>query len=197
MKKYLLILAMFFMCAVNVNAVPIITIGSDTPFLSLGDNYWTMYYFPPVNPSPEDISAVVNGGGPLLLIYKQDVGVSGDTGPYASSYETAFQPPTDPGGATITWIEGTPYIEVDGVPAYLVVKDGKAEPTVYIFDLAALGWDGQETLTLSNFWPANGAISNVAIYDPPTAVPEPATMFLLGSSLIGLVGYGWKKFFKK
>ena len=32
---------------------------------------------------------------------------------------------------------------------------------------------------------------------PPSTVPEPSTMLLLGSGLIGLVGYGRKKFFRK
>jgi hypothetical protein len=57
-----------------------------------------------------------------------------------------------------------------------------------------LGWNGTDTIDISGLWPQQGSFSHGDIYGTPqAAIPEPATMLLLGIGLIGLAGFR-KKF---
>jgi hypothetical protein len=127
--------------------------------------------------------------GNSIELYKQNVGGS-EEGALAGSYVTTFSnTPSDPSGALIHYVGGA-YV---GPTAFLLVKDGNHSPAWYLFNLTVAGWNGTEDLVLSEFWPARGAISHVTLYGAQ-AVPEPATMLLLGVGLIGLAGYGRKRF---
>jgi hypothetical protein len=55
-------------------------------------------------------------------------------------------------------------------------------------------WNGTDPISLEGFWPNQGAISHVSIFGT-TPVPEPTTMLLLGSGLLGL--WGFRRKFKK
>ena len=59
------------------------------------------------------------------------------------------------------------------------------------------GWSSPPPLFISGTPGASGVTEFAADNVQFTPVPEPATMLLLGSGLIGLAGYGRKKFFKK
>ena len=175
MKRHLLKMVIIFGILALAGSAQALTItpGTDTP-LTGNDT------------SQAAINAAIAGTlGSSVLLYKQDVG-SPESGSLASSYETAFfNTPTDPSDATITYMGG----DIVGPVAFLLVKDGHQTPAWYLFNLTTLGWDGMDELILSDFWPANGAISHVSLYGETTSVPEAGALLLFGTGLFGLVGY--------
>ena len=176
--------------------VMLLTFGAQAHALSITPS---MSFLSGPETSQSDINDLISsytGGNDEL--YKAESNPYGESGVLAGSYATVFfATPTDPSGATITYTGG----DIVGQPAYLLVKDGNHNPGWYFFNLGSppptpgLGWNGMETLALSGFWPAEGAISHVSLYGE-RSVPEPATMLLLGTGLVVLAGFGRKKFLK-
>ena len=120
----------------------------------------------------------------LTLYYKDEVGGS-ESGTFASSYSTSYaNSANDPADADITYGSGASIFCPD---CYLLVKDGNNLPAQYLISLGS--WNGTDTLELRNFWPAKGAISNVAIWGNVSPVPVPAAFWLFGTALIGFIGF--------
>jgi hypothetical protein len=167
--------------------------------LSVDPNYTTQWTISG-NPAAVDASGVEGktGFSDLLSVYKINFDGLGESGNGATYYQTNFTGLGDDGptGAEITWA-GSPSPWIDCGDCALVVKDGNADPSVYIFDISQ--WDGQETITLSGFWQNKpGAISYIDIFtnggpnggggQQTGLIPEPGTYAMMLAGL-GLVGY--------
>lgn len=139
-------------------------------------------------PSLEDLADLVGldvDEDGLSILYKSEVDGGGEDGSFDDNYSTEYDnEPNDPSEATITW-DGGGFI--DCPVCFLWVKDGRHDPSLYVFDIS--WWDGMETLFLDGFWPNGGAISNLGIFGGAGGdmeVPEPATLGLLGLAAISL-----------
>jgi hypothetical protein len=178
MKRHLLKLVVLFGILALAAQAHALTIYPDDAILT-GDETGQSF----INAA---IASTIDGS---VELYKQNVG-GGESGSLAGSYETTFfNTALDPSDALIEYVGG-PYIDTTS-GAFLLVKDGNQSPAWYLFDLTALGWDGTADLDLQDFWLGNGAISHVTLYGGAT-VPEPGTLFLLGSGLVGLAFVGRK-----
>lgn len=168
-----------------------------TPFVS-PDNSTTWASTQLANLSESDLETLVGAAsGSLGLVYKQDYGGS-ESGNGAGYYTTAFN--GDASGGTITWDGG---MKISCPSCYLIVKDGNHDANnpppwpQYVYSLG--NWNGTDTITLSGFWPAGGAISNIAIWNNAdggsgggSLVPEPETYAMLLAGL-GLVGFAARR----
>lgn len=124
----------------------------------------------------------------LDLLYKASPS-DAEEGSFAGSYATQFlDTPTDPSGALITYTGGSSIVCGE---CYLAIKDGRQTPGYYFYDLSS--WNGTESISLSNFWPEQGAISHVSIWGKTASVPEPATMGLFGLGLMGVAAMRRKR----
>lgn len=138
------------------------------------------------NNTPSILAYLSGLGYDMNELYKSEVDNGSESGSFANSYNTTYTPRSDPYAATITY-SGGPVIT--GNPIYLLVKDGKTEPAWYFFNLTASAWNGTETVTLSSFWPGDGAISHVSIHGTAASVPDGGSAaMLLGMALLALAG---------
>jgi hypothetical protein len=193
-RLFLLVLCALLAFAAQAHALLIITpasgdLNSDPDFLNESRWEGTQTAQPQINDVIGPIMAVY--GTNLPDLYKKEVSPSVESGVLAPNYATSFS--GEPNGAIITYGEGA-FVRP---AAFLLVKDGNAEPAWYLFYLTGLGWDGQAVLELRGFWEGEevqGSISHVSLYGNP--VPEPVSMLLFGSGLVGVGAYIRKKFKK-
>jgi len=153
--------------------------------------------------------AAGNTAADELAWINQALNLTGTPGAFTSYTKYDYQPSlsmvfTDLGGNLADLQENVWAFDLMGTPEYFVIKMGTGQgtsstPTHFLYENnMEFGWGVVDITALLE----NGTVNDIYAFSHwgetgGAPVPEPGTMLLLGSGLIGLAGFSRKKLFKK
>lgn len=187
MKKFLTIL-----CVVVLFGFGMVSQANAT-LLTYGDNYYVGLIWDNTPSSPADEVGYIND-----LITLDDG--AGKTDVYGSYYDRLYSNLVPIDGFPLAVVAGGEKDETGGTTfdatgfSYILGKYAGPQAGSWVWYLGD-NFIGEVELP-SYFADNQYGLSHISAYNPGTPVPEPATMLLFGTGLLGLAAFGKRKFKK-